>query len=155
MNEKNTSSKTGMVAQAAVYTAAIGAGVASMWAVVRDNFYNGIKNSTWLKALRNQRNKAFEDIAGKTGTEYAQAHIKIAADYSKNVTEKLKEKGFTNSWEKFKFLTKHQQIRVIGIAVTVAMVTMGAVTALRQSARLEKLLKDSERVKETESAVSR
>jgi len=140
--KKEPTSSSGIATQVAVYTASIGAGFLSMWGAIRENFYSGLKNASWIKKIRDKRAEDYEKIANLCGAEYSKAHMKIHIDYTEAVGKALEEKGFTNSWKKFKHLTKNQKVKVVGIAVTVAATAVGAITMIRQNREISRQLEE-------------
>jgi hypothetical protein len=151
MNEKKTAStahkamsRSEVTTQVAVYSASVLAGLVSMWSAIRHHFNTNMKSKMdWFDTISTDPviARKIEDLKSLSSTAHYIEHKKIHDIQASATRDIIREKGYTNSWRKFRFLTLHQRVQVIGIAITVATVAVGTIMNIRQGWQNEHMMR--------------
>lgn len=110
----------------------VGAGVAAflaMWASVRDNCYRQVKKMGLLDKARDMRIESLKEIGNASGPKDFFTELnKVRKSYREEIADAYKKIGINNNWDQFRMLTKMEKASVIGLALTVFSVGLGAIS---------------------------
>lgn len=146
--KKEKSSTDSPVGDVISYSVTVAAGLLTMWASIRKTFYDNILKSGIFDGIRADRNRQFDGIKHLTGTEFISSHCRIANDYASKVNEIIAAKGIRNSWDKFQFLGTSEKATILGTAMAVTGVAIGAIYSVRHKWHIAQKLEELNQKKE-------
>ncbi len=142
--EKKHISK-GIFVEVAAYMGIAATAVYASWITARNKFFHEFKGSGEIAGVEKTIDDGYRAITGLKGKEYVEKYMELNRAYTKVVTAKMEEKGFTNAYQKFRTLGRNSRLSVAITFASVISVGIGIIATLKGTREIENKLQEIEK----------